>query len=257
MKIALLQGDITWNSALDNLARYEKLLDVALKESPTLILLPEMFTTGFSFPQGDFAQKACKVGSHHLENAAKDHKIYIAGSLPLIVPPETRPFNALRIYGPDGHLADYSKLHLFSLDGEEQHYRKGERTITLPILDFRVSFSICYDLRFPQLYSSIAPQTDLFVVCANWPEVRQQHWETLLRARAIENQAFVAGVNRVGKGGNGLTYAGGSMIISPRGEILAQADNTEQILQADLNLEEVKKWRDTLSCLKDRREDVY
>lgn len=257
MKVALLQGDIDWNQPEKNLQRYSKLIDQSQAEGAALIVLPEMFTTGFSMISGEEALIASKLGSELLEAKAQKHTTYLCGSLPLLSSANTRPSNALRIFGPHGHIADYSKIHLFSMLEEDKHYRPGNSALRLPIFDFRVAFAVCYDLRFAQYFSSLAPHTDLFVVSANWPEQRQAHWETLLIARAIENQAYVIGVNRVGKDSNNLIYAGGSMIVSPRGEVLAKGSNAEQILYADLDIEEVKKLRSSFPVFKDRKAEIY
>jgi predicted amidohydrolase len=257
MKVALLQGDIDWNQPQKNVQRYSRLIDQAQAEGAALIVLPEMFTTGFSLLCGEEAQLASKLGSALLEAKAQKHTTYICGSLPLLHPDDTRPTNALRLFGPHGHIADYSKVHLFSGLGEDKQYRCGNASLRLPIFDFRVAFAVCYDLRFAQYFSALAPHSDLFVISANWPEVRQTHWETLLAARAIENQAYVIGVNRVGTDGNALNYAGGSMIVSPRGEILAKGSNQELILYADLDIEEVRKLRSSFPVFKDRKAEIY
>jgi predicted amidohydrolase len=149
-------------------------------------------------------------------------------------------------------VGEYSKTHLISAMGEDAVYQPGAGRLTVRIGELRVSFFICYDLRFPTLFYDRAESTDLFVVVANWPAPRQRHWETLLAARAIENQAYVAGVNRVGQGG-GYEFTGGSRVISPQGDVLATCHAREQVKVVELQLDAVASWRQQFGCLRDRR----
>ena len=151
----------------------------------------------------------------------------------------------------DGTIELYHKIHLFSFMNEDKRYAPGDKTLTTTINGVRTSFLICYDLRFPQTFAALAEHTDLYVVPANWPYQRQQHWETLLRARAIENQAFVAGVTCVGSG-KGVEYRGGSRIIGPQGEMLAERGAEEGVLAAEISVEQVASWRSTFPALADR-----
>jgi predicted amidohydrolase len=251
MKIALAQTQIIWNSPEENIENCQSFLEKAHAVGTTLLVFPEMFNTGFSFPVGELANQAESLGHSFLEESARQTGMYVAASMPKIVPPDSRPFNTLYLYGPEGYVGEYSKIHLISALGEDQVYQGGNKPFTVQIDEFRVSFFICYDLRFPYLFSSLAEQTDLFVVVANWPASRQAHWETLLAARAIENQAYVAGVNRCGEGG-GLNFAGGSKIISPLGEVIASAQAEQQLLIQELDIDGVHNWRSDFKCLQDR-----
>lgn len=252
MKIALIQTDIIWNSPRENLKNYKGFLDNAQAAGAELVVFPEMFNTGFSFPTGDLAREAQELGCEFLAENSRQTGMYIAASMPKVVEGDDRPFNTTYVYGPAGLLGEYSKIHLISALGEDKLYQGGKTQLTVQLGEFRVSFFICYDLRFPQIFSTIAEQTDLYVVVANWPASRQTHWETLLAARAIENQAYVVGVNRVGQGG-GLDFCGGSKVFSPKGEVIADGDDQQKIIVADLKLDEVSSWREQFKCLKDRQ----
>jgi predicted amidohydrolase len=157
---------------------------------------------------------------------------------------------------PEGAVTRYAKIHPFSFGGEHLHYAGGDRVVTVSVDGVRVTPLVCYDLRFPEPFRVAASDTDLFVVVANWPDQRREHWKTLLRARAIENQAFVAGVNRVGDG-DGLHYAGDSAAIAPLGETLAEGDDKERVLIADIEPEKGAKLRARFPALEDRRSEAY
>jgi len=212
-----------------------------------------MFNTGFSSPTGQFANTAAASGVQFLQTIATSRKAWVAGSLPGASASGgfDRPHNLLHLYGPQGEHSMYAKRHLFCMGNEAKSYSAGEQHLTLPISGMRVSFFICYDLRFPVSISRVGAESDLLVFLANWPSARQSHWRALLIARAIENQCYVAGVNRVGSGG-GLTYSGGSIIIDPRGEILAEADDSECTISAVLDPVIVTDYRSEFPALQDR-----
>src|SRR5687768_13812439 len=149
-----------------------------------------------------------------------------------------------------------AKIHPFSYAGEDRVYAAGERVVTAEVEGVRVTPLVCYDLRFPEPFRTAAEETDLFVVVANWPDQSREHWRTLLRARAIENQAYVVGVNRAGDG-NGLHYAGDSAAIAPLGDTLVEADDREQVAFADVDPVVVKKLRERFPALSDRRPSAY
>ena len=141
----------------------------------------------------------------------------------------------------------------FTFAGEHENYRAGNQPVTIEILGIRTSLFICYDLRFADVFWELAPDTDLYLVVANWPSTRSEHWKSLLRSRAIENQAYVVGVNRVGEG-DGLSYQGDSAIIDPLGEVLQEASSgEEEILIADIEVEKVSEVRDAFPFMNDRR----
>jgi predicted amidohydrolase len=185
------------------------------------------------------------------EQAAR-HCLWLAGSFPELPAGAAKPHNTLLVAGPGGEQVRYHKIHPFTYAGEDRHYQAGEERVTVTIEGLRLGLFVCYDLRFADEQWALAPEVDAYLVVANWPESRRGHWQALLTARAIENQAYVVGVNRVGKGGS-LSYTGDSRIVSPNGEVLASAAEGETMLLADLDPAEVARVRAALPFLPDRR----
>ncbi len=183
---------------------------------------------------------------------AKEHGVWVCGSIAVTEDEDELPHNTLVIAGPDGDTHRYRKIHPFTYGGERDHFAAGSEHVTIDIEGVCTTLFVCYDLRFADEFWSTAPGTDLYVVVANWPEARRDHWTTLLRARAIENQAYVLGCNRVGEGGS-LTYTGDSRIIDPMGEVVAGAARQETILLADVSPAVVSDTRERLPFLPDRR----
>lgn len=252
MKLAMVQTDIAWNEPAKNLETYEQSLRGSDVEGADLIAFPEMFNTGFSFPTGELAVKANSLGQAFLATTAKTYECNTVGSMPQ-VDNDGRLFNSAYVYSPDGLIGVYSKQRMIRALGEDKEYSPGEASLTIDVAGCRTSFLICYDLRFPELFSSLANDTDLYVLVANWPASRQSHWDALLKARAIENQAYVAGINRVGSGG-GLDFVGGSQVISPRGELLFTMDDSAGVGSWEIDPVEVSQWRSEFSFVSDREE---
>jgi predicted amidohydrolase len=192
-----------------------------------------------------------KSASFLREEAAR-HGIFVCGSIPERPEGADRPFNTLLLAGPSGEAVRYRKIHPFTFAQEHEHYGAGTDHVTATVDGVRLTLFVCYDLRFADEFWKSAPATDAYVVPANWPERRRHHWTTLLRARAIENQAYVVGVNRVGEGG-GLAYRGDSRIVDPWGEILAGAAGQEALVIADLDPGVVRHARDSFPVHRDRR----
>ena len=163
-----------------------------------------------------------------------------------------RPFNQLVLAAPDGSTHRYAKIHPFGYGAEPDHYAAGDAFLTVAVEGVRCSFFVCYDLRFADEFWPLASDTDCYVVVANWPRQRRAHWSALLPARAIENQAFVVGVNRVGVG-DGLTYVGDSVILDPLGEPIATAGDGECVIAADVDPGRVRSVREKYPFLRDRR----
>lgn len=264
MIVAAIQFSIQWNQPELNLEKAEHLAVRAVEAGAKLLCLPEVFTTGLVNLSPAEARRAGQSGREFLLRFAEKHGCYIAGSLPFFETGpsfesgpssnsgDEKPFNTLTVCGPQGVLGHYHKRHLISFLGEHKLYRAGDAPLIVAIEGVRVHFSICYDLRFPPVYWEAMDQADCFVVVANWPRERQLHWESLLRARAIENQAFFCGVNRVGTGG-GLVFQGGSQLISPEGEILFHGGEEEGVFLASVDLDAVQAWRQNFPVLKDRK----
>lgn len=251
MRVAAIQHDIVWADRAANFAALAPLVARAAGEGARLVVLSEMFSTGFVVDRDDIGEPAGGPSSTFLSEMAARHGVWVAGSCPETAPDDPRPFNSLVVAGPDGTQHRYAKIHPFTYGGEDRHFRAGDRHVTVDIEGLRVSLFVCYDLRFADEFWALAPGTDLYVVPANWPVSRREHWMTLLRARAIENQAYVVGVNRVGDGG-GLSYAGDSRIIDPLGnETLAGAGVS--VTCADVDPSVVADVRGRFPFLQDRR----
>jgi predicted amidohydrolase len=257
LRIAAIQHDIVWNDPDANFERLTPKIAGAVASGAGLVLLTETFSTGFGFDDPAFTtEPEGGRSSQFLADRAAEHGIWVGGSCPEVrgdnVAGDERPSNSFVLAGPDGTQHRYRKIHPFSHAGEEKYVRAGDRLVTVEVAGFRVSMFVCYDLRFADEFWQLADRTDLYLVPANWPAKRREHWMALLRARAIENQAYVVGVNRVGEG-NGLDYSGDSRIVDPLGRLLATASETETVLLADLSTTQVEATRTHFQFLQDRR----
>lgn len=257
MKIGLVQSKISWGSPEKSILHYRTLLAEQHLDSLDLIAFPEMCTSGFAFAQGEDAKRAFRIGVEFLSEIAKRYGAYCAGSLPEVVDDPAKPFNSLLVFDPSGTCcACYRKMHLFSYAGEHKRASSGESLEIVTIAGVRIALFVCYDLRFPQAFAALGSEVDAFLVVANWPAARRMHWDTLLRARAIENQAYVLGVNRIGQGG-GVSYDGGTCVVSPEGVVQGLKDQTEGILQSTIEVEEVSRYRSDFPTLRDRCPERY
>lgn len=254
MIVAALQIDTAWEDPPENLRRADELAERAAGAGARLVALPEMFATGFSMAADRVAAHADEIRDGLAEIAMR-HGVWAIGGY--AEPGEPRPRNACSLIDPTGvERLRYHKIHPFSLAGEHEHYTGGDALPTADVEGLRITPLICYDLRFPEPFRAAAERTDLFVVIANWPTARREAWRTLLRARAIENQAFALGVNRVGEG-DGLVYSGDSALIDPYGETLADAAERPGILVGEASAEAVAEARARFGFLADRRAGVY
>jgi predicted amidohydrolase len=246
--------DLAWEDPAENHRRARRHLEAAAGEGARLALLPEMFCTGFSMDADRIAQPPGGPSETFLRETARELSLWVLASIPEAGKP--RPRNMAILAGPDGSLAKYAKIHPFTFGGEHRVYSGGDRIVTVSVEGVRVTPFVCYDLRFPEPFRLAVEETDLFALVANWPEARREHWRTLLRARAIENLAYVAGVNRAGEGG-GLVYAGDSAVISPWGETLVEGSDAEAVFVADVDPAMVRDARARFPALADRRPDAY
>ena len=254
MKVALVQFDIAWEDVAENHRRVAARLKEAAGEGARLAILPEMFPTGFSMDAERIAEPPGGRTETFLTETAAALDLWIIGSIPEAGEPAPR--NTALVVSPAGAVVRYSKIHPFTFAGEHWHYAAGDRVVTIPIDGVRVTPFVCYDLRFPEPFRFAAKETDLFVVVANWPDARREHWRTLLRARAIENLAFVAGVNRVGDGGR-LHYSGDSALVDPWGETIAEGDDADRVLTGDVDPARVAEARARFPVLEDVRSGAY
>jgi predicted amidohydrolase len=252
MKVAVVQVDTAWADRDANFAQLAPLVEAAARNGASFILLTEMFSTGFVVDQSEIGEPEGGVSSQFLSRMAVQYKIWIGGSCPEVAKDDSRPFNSFVLVSPQGEQHRYHKIHPFTFGGEDTHFRPGTDFVTVNVDGIRVTLFVCYDLRFADEFWATAADTDVYLVPGNWPASRREHWMALLRARAVENQAFVIGCNRVGAGG-GLTYAGDSRIINPLGEVIAEAQDQATVLYADISAEEVQTVRTTFPFMQDRR----
>lgn len=249
MKVGLVQHDIVWEDRGANLARVEPLVEKAVADGAELVVLPELFAVGFTMVTERVAEPEGGPTSAWLADMASRHGAWVGGSIPEGRP---KPGNVFVLASPSGAQHRYAKRHPFAYAGEHEHYAAGEERVTVDVGGLRVSPLVCYDLRFADASWPLAPQTDAYVYIASWPAPRRHHWRSLLVARAIENQAYVVGVNRVGSGG-GLDYAGDSMVVDPMGEVVVDAGSEESVHVIDVDPAHVAQVRNDLPFLEDRR----
>lgn len=253
LKFTLIQADLTWEDKEANLAMFEsKIRDIG--ESTHVVVLPEMFSTGFSMKPEELAEDMNGHTLRWMEKMAVRHKIILTGSL--IIKDNGRYYNRLIWMLPDGEYGCYDKRHLFAFGNEDRHYSAGKKRLIASVKGWKINLQVCYDLRFPvwarqQTSNLLDHEYDLLIYVANWPEKRNIAWKTLLQARAIENQSYVIGVNRVGKDGNGILHSGDSSVIDPLGEILYRKENVEDVHTITLLKSRLEEVRDNFPFWKD------
>ncbi|MCY4192894.1 MAG: carbon-nitrogen family hydrolase [bacterium] len=254
MKVAAVQHDIVWESPEANFEHLAPKVAQAAAAGARLVVLAEMYSTGFSMATAKVAEPPDGPSVGFLADQAAACGVWVCGSAPVREPSKAElPFNRFVLAGPNGEAAVYDKIHPFSYGGEHEHYAAGAERVTIAVEGVRITPFVCYDLRFSDEFWGLAHDTDCYVVVANWPFTRRAHWSALLLARAIENQAYVVGVNRVGTGG-GIDYPGCSAVIDPFGVEVARApEGQEAVLYADIDLARVQKIRARYPFLHDRR----
>ena len=251
MLVAAIQHDIAWESQQVNFERLRPRIEAAVAKGASLVVLSEMWSTGFSMNSAEIAEAPDGPTATFMHELAESTGAWITGSFPERTDGYTLPTNRMLLAGPAGEDHRYSKIHPFTYAKEDRHYAAGRGTITVDVEGVRVTPLICYDLRFTNLFWDKAATTDCFIVPANWPNTRRDHWMTLLRARAIENQAYVIGVNRVGSAGR-LDYSGDSRIIDPSGEMVEAAPETETTIYAEVSPAVVAQTRRDFPFMADR-----
>ena len=249
LNITTVQTDILWENKAANLAMFEKKIS-SLGGNTEVVILPEMFSTGFSMNPEIHAEKMDGPTLKWMKAITAAKKIILTGSV--IIEEEAKYFNRLIWMLPNGQYGYYDKRHLFAYADEDKHYTAGSKRLIASVKGWKINLQVCYDLRFP-VWSrqQAAGEFDVLVYVANWPDRRSLAWKTLLRARAIENQCYVAGVNRIGEDGNNISYSGDSMMIDPLGEVLYEKSKEESMFTHGLQkekLEEVRRkypfWKD-------------
>ncbi len=241
LNISCIQADLAWEDIDQNLKNFETRFK-SLTENSELVILPEMFTTGFSMNSKRLAEEMSGKSFQWMKNQAEKNNKILVGSI--IVKENYKYYNRCISMFPDGNFFTYDKGHLFRMEREHIDFTKGEKKAIFKHKGWRICPLICYDLRFP-VWSRNRNDYDLLIYIASWPESRREVWNTLLKARAIENQAYVVGVNRIGKDGEGISYAGDTVIIDPKGQIIKKATNyNDEIINAELSLNELTRFRE-------------
>lgn len=258
IKVALAQMEIALGDVERNVATAQRMAAKAAAQGADLLVLPELWSTGYDLARADAYAAALGQGAFGLmADLAKEAGLYVAGTA-LETNPQGLPFNTAALYTPDGELAGaYQKVHLWAPLGEVEHMTAGVR---LPLFDLpwgRVALAVCYDLRFPELWRCYADGgAQLVIIPAEWPVRRVEHWRLLLRARAVENQFFVAGCNRAGAGSDGK-FGGYSAVVDPWAQVLEEGGDEQGLFITPLELDEVARSRRLFPFLQDRRPEVY
>ena len=219
LKFTIVQPDIVWEDKQANLAQYEQYL-AAVSGKMEVVVLPEMFSTGFSMAPERLAETMDGDTVQWMKDTARKYGCILTGSL--MIEEEGRYYNRLVWVQPDGKSCHYDKRHLFGYAHEDEHYSAGEKRMIVSVKGIRICLLVCYDLRFPVWSRNSKAEYDVLLYVANWPERRSLPWKALLQARAIENISYCIGVNRVGKDGNDVTHTGDSSVFGPLGELLWQ-----------------------------------
>lgn len=254
--ITIIQPDIVWEDKIANMRQYDSLIST-IEGRKEVVILPEMFSTGFSMAPERLAERMDGPTVKWMKDVAAKHSIILTGSL--IIEENGHYYNRLIWMQPDGKYGTYDKRHLFGYAKEDEHYAAGDKRLIVQVKGWKICLMVCYDLRFP-VWARQTPaandsnneQTyDVLVYTANWPQRRSLAWKTLLQARSIENQSYVIGVNRVGEDANGIAYSGDSSVFGPLGEALWQGENTSLVHTISLEKEQIVDARSHFPFLKD------
>ncbi len=264
LSITIVQTNLHWENKAANLQMLEEKI-YSIKEKTEIVVLPEMFSTGFSMKPELLAETMEGETVQWMKRITAEKKIILTGSI--IIEEEGKYYNRLIWMLPNGLYGTYDKRHLFAYAGEDDHYSAGTKRLIASAKGWKINLLVCYDLRFPVwarqtlLTPNSSPQVerglggeveyDVLIYVANWPERRIHAWKTLLQARAIENQCYVVGVNRIGTDGNDIHYSGESMIIDPMGDVLYTKKDEEDIFTVPLDKTHLQTVREKLPFLKD------
>ena len=248
LQVAIFQLDLVWEDPSANRMKIDEWLQ-KIKRGTDIVFLPEMFATGFSMNVSDLAEPMDGETIQWMKVRSKVHQLALCGSL--IIHENGQYFNRLVFVEPSGEVRFYNKRHLFTMGNEESHFEPGTERLIVAYKGWRICPLICYDLRFP-VWARNRKEYDILVYSANWPQPRTDVWNTLLKARAIENQAYVVGANRVGIDGISIVYSGNSQLIDPKGNVLADAQKyIENIVQTHFSYSEMIKFRSDFPVLND------
>lgn len=248
LHVTLIQTDIVWEDKPANLAHYEDIIK-GITGPRHVVVLPEMFSTGFTMSPETLAEPMTGDTVRWMIRMAATNRCILTGSL--IIEDKGAYYNRMLWVQPDGQIHHYDKRHLFGYANEDKHYTHGEARTIVQVNGWRINLMVCYDLRFPVWARNGNEAYDVLLYVANWPDRRALAWKTLLQARAIENQCYVVGVNRVGTDAKGLNYSGDSSVYGPLGEQMWQHSNTEAVHTVTLDMETLQQTRTNLPFLKD------
>lgn len=241
LRITIIQANLHWENIEANLQMFSEKIS-SIQEETDLIVLPEMFSTGFTMNNKPLAEKIGGRTFEWMKKSAKEKNCVVTGSI--IIEDNERYFNRLIWMRPDGLYYTYDKRHLFRYANEQDHYSAGRKKLIVELKGWKICPMICYDLRFPVWIRNKNNEYDILIFVANWPERRNYPREALLLARAIENQSYVIGVNRVGKDGHDINHSGDSVVIDPQGQVICKANpNEEAIITASLSYSALEEWR--------------
>ena len=258
LTISTIQTNLFWEDKSSNLAMLEEKIN-SLRHKTEVVILPEMFSTGFTMNAASMAEKMNGPTVDWMKNMSKENRVILTGSL--IIEEENKYYNRLIWMMPNGEAGFYDKRHLFAYSQEDLHYSAGFKRLITSVKGWKMNMQVCYDLRFPvwarqtpqqnKPDADQQPEYDVLVYVANWPARRSHAWKTLLCARAIENQCYVVGVNRTGKDGKEIYYSGDSLVIDPLGEVLYNMADEEDIFTITLESEKLEEIRTKYPFLKD------
>lgn len=252
MRIALCQNKIVWEDKKANIGKAEQFVKKAEEQNADIIFFPEMSFTGFSLEIENTKESGESIDE--VRRIAVENNIAVGFGW--VRACEDMAQNVYTVVSNDGEvLSDYVKIHPFSYSGEDINFRSGNRLAYFNYMGFNIGTLICYDLRFPEIFQALSKNADLIVVPACWPQKRSDHWKILLKARAIENQCYIAGINCVGNIG-GLYYSGDSSVINPDGKTLCSVSGLEELVVVDIN-NDVKEFRKNFPTKKDRKISFY
>lgn len=254
LRVSLIQYNQKWEDKKGNLAHLEKMLETGVQQPTDIVVFPEMFQTGFSMNPEVLSETMEGESVAWLKRQARNYNAAMVASV--IIEENGNYYNRGMFIEPDGTTHTYDKQKLFTFSKEELHFAAGNRTLILEFRKWKIRLQVCYDLRFPDMATNRIVDGkydyDVLINVANWPAKRSLHWKTLLRARAIENQAYVIGVNRVGENAHGLYYSGDSSIIAVDGSIVNHVFDEEIVINDELEVDALKESRKMLPFLKDR-----
>lgn len=248
MKITLIQAPLVWENPIANRTYFEEKIN-HLRFETDLVVLPEMFTSGFTMQAKSVAETMTSDTIQWIKNLAKANKLAITGSL--VIEEDGNYYNRMIFVFPSGEITTYDKRHLFTLAGEDKIYQAGTAKTIVSYNDWKICLQVCYDLRFP-VFARNVEAYDLLIYVANWPKPRINAWDILLKARAVENLCYVVGVNRIGEDGNNHHYVGHTQLVDELGNYVLGPNEKEGVFTTTLDKNKMLETRSKLNFLNDR-----